>query len=37
MYSNLAAIAESDQEIVGHSPAFQYVMSQVRLWRRPTP
>src|SRR5580692_6167264 len=31
MYSKLAAIAESDQEIVGHSPAFQYVMNQVRI------
>src|SRR5580692_7684029 len=31
MYSKLAAIAESDQEIVGHSPAFQYVLNQVRI------
>src|SRR5580658_9415791 len=31
MYSNLAALAESDQEIVGHSPAFQYVMNQVSI------
>ena len=29
MYSKLAALAESDQEIVGHSPAFQHVMNQV--------
>ena len=31
MYSKLAAIAEFDQEIVGHSPAFQYVLNQVRI------
>ena len=31
MYNKLAAIAEFDQEIVGHSPAFQYVLNQVRI------
>jgi formate hydrogenlyase transcriptional activator len=29
MYSKLTALTESDQEIVGHSPAFQYVLNQV--------
>jgi formate hydrogenlyase transcriptional activator len=29
MYSKLAAPTESEQEIVGHSPAFQYVLNQV--------
>ncbi len=31
MYSKLATLAEFDQEIVGHSPAFQYVLNQVRI------
>ena len=31
MYSKLAALAEFDQEIVGYSPAFQYVLNQVRI------
>ncbi len=31
MYNKLAAIDEFDQEIVGHSPAFQYVLNQVRI------
>jgi formate hydrogenlyase transcriptional activator len=31
VYSKLAALAEFDQEIVGHSPAFQYVLNQVRI------
>jgi len=31
VYSKSAAIAEFDQEIVGHSPAFQYVIDQIRI------
>jgi len=31
MYSNSAAPIGSDQEMVGHSPAFQYVLNQVRI------
>ena len=31
MYSQIPSLAESDHEIVGHSPAFQYVMNQVRI------
>ena len=31
MSSQLAVPAEFDQEIVGHSPAFQYVLNQVRI------
>ncbi len=29
MYSKSAAVVESDQEIVGQSPAFQYILNQV--------
>jgi formate hydrogenlyase transcriptional activator len=29
MYTKLPALTESDHEIVGHSPAFQYVLNQV--------
>jgi formate hydrogenlyase transcriptional activator len=31
VYSKLTSLTDSDQEIVGHSPAFQYVLNQVRI------